>query len=105
MAAPVLTTAASAPVAVPVVKEVRFSDRVPTVLPRTGPVRHTTWSGSTFPQANMHMPRQNSHLDERWGVLFTPQGRATTRMRNVLRGLAIYLVSFARLTRQRQQPR
>lgn len=93
VAASATATEPLAPAAVPVVKEVRFSDRVPAVLPRSSPVRHTTWSGGTSQPANIHVPREKIHFDERWGVLFNSQGRPTPRMRNVLRGLAIYLVS------------
>lgn len=87
-----------APVAIPVVKEVRFSNRVPTVLPRSTPVRPTTRSGGSSQPANVHVPREKIHFDERWGVLFNSQGRPTPRMKNVLRGLAIYLVSRSTYT-------
>ncbi|OAQ97066.1 hypothetical protein LLEC1_00952 [Akanthomyces lecanii] len=93
------TTAESLPPAAPqVVKEVRFSDRVPAVLPRKAPVRHTTWSGGTSQPANVHVPREKMHFDEKWGVLFNSQGRPTPRMRNVLRGLAIYLTEVYKPT-------
>ncbi|KAJ4151024.1 hypothetical protein LMH87_011744 [Akanthomyces muscarius] len=98
VAASATATEPLAPAAIPVVKEVRFSDRVPAVLPRSSPVRHTTWSGGTSQPANIHVPREKIHFDERWGVLFNSQGRPTPRMRNVLRGLAIYLTEVYKPT-------
>ncbi|KAM3510131.1 hypothetical protein MY10362_000170 [Beauveria mimosiformis] len=85
---------ASAHVAVPIVKEVRFSDRVPTVLQRSASARHTSWTDGTLQREKSYAPRERilSIQDERWGTLFTPQGKATVRMRNVLRGLAIHVI-------------
>ncbi|OAA47375.1 hydroxyproline-rich glycoprotein DZ-HRGP [Beauveria brongniartii RCEF 3172] len=85
---------ASTHVAVPIVKEVRFSDRVPTVLQRSASARHTSWTDGTSQREKSYAPRERilSIQDERWGTLFTPQGKATVRMRNVLRGLAIHVI-------------
>ncbi|KAM3498331.1 hypothetical protein MY11210_009681 [Beauveria gryllotalpidicola] len=85
---------ASVHVTVPIIKEVRFSNRVPTVLQRSASTRHTSWTGGTCQREKSYAPRERilSIQDERWGTLFTPQGKATLRMRNVLRGLAIHVI-------------
>ncbi|KAH8720375.1 hypothetical protein HC256_000771 [Beauveria bassiana] len=81
-------------VTAPIIKEVRFSDRAPTVLQRSASARHTSWTDGTSQREKSYPPRERilSIQDERWGTLFTPQGKATVRMRNVLRGLAIHVI-------------
>ncbi|TQW00329.1 hypothetical protein IF1G_00260 [Cordyceps javanica] len=94
------TTEASVPVAAPIIKEVRFSDRAPSVLQRSASARHVSWNGSTSQSPKSHTTRERilSLQDERWGTLFTPQGKATLRMRNVLRGLATHLTEVYKPT-------
>ncbi|KAM3435325.1 hypothetical protein MY4824_004906 [Beauveria thailandica] len=85
---------ASAHVAVPIIKEVRFSDRVTAGLQRSASARHISWTDGTSQREKSYAPRERipSIQDERWGTLFTPQGKATVRMRNVLRGLALHVI-------------
>ncbi|KAJ6788309.1 hypothetical protein PWT90_05121 [Aphanocladium album] len=96
---PTLTTETSAPAAIPITKEVRFSDRNPVVLQRSAATRHTAWIGGGTPQhVHTYPPRERipSPLDEKWGTLFNSQGAPTTRMRNIIRGLAVYLIEVSK---------
>lgn len=93
---PALVREHTAPSAVPPVKEVRFSDRVPVVLQRRSSARDERYTGINTPsKANMRLPRETSPspLDAKWGKLFRSRGEPTRRLANVLRGLARYLVS------------
>ncbi|KAJ3488674.1 hypothetical protein NLG97_g6156 [Lecanicillium saksenae] len=97
---PTLTTETSAPAAMPTIKEVRFSDRNPVVLQRSASTRHTAWTGGsgTAEKSNTHIPREriSSPLDEKWGILFSPHGVPTTRMRDIIRGLAVHLIDVSK---------
>ncbi|EGX96403.1 hypothetical protein CCM_01059 [Cordyceps militaris CM01] len=88
------TTETASYTTVPKTKEVRFSDRPPVVLQRSASARHLSYPGSTSQHTKSHPTRERalSLQDERWGPLFTPQGKATVGMRNALRGLATHLI-------------
>lgn len=95
-AVPTLAKETSLPTPIPTTKEVRFSDR-PVLLQRRPSNRHTQTSpqlGSTMPgHVHRHRDTSPSPLDARWGMLFRPRGEPTERVHDVLRGLALYLVS------------
>ncbi|OAA71405.1 hypothetical protein ISF_01956 [Cordyceps fumosorosea ARSEF 2679] len=87
-----------------IVKEVRFSDRPPSVLQRSASARHSGSGGvSSQQQTRSYQPQPRERAvqslqDDRWGTLFTPQGKATSKMRDALRGLAMHLIEVYKPT-------
>lgn len=92
---PALVTESSVPSTTSTAKEVRFSDRVPVVMQRRPSTRISSTRDNPERITGAHLAREisPSSLDKKWGKLFGDNGRPTERLEDVLRGLALYLVS------------